>query len=76
MFYDKNKPVDDQRNFSESGNTTSSPMKGTKSREPEILYNWKQPIRQFKSYTLTVLPNKKGFKATKKLTRTYFSHFY
>ena len=61
---DKNCPIHDQLNFSDSETTSNSSKKGKKrtkkqyKHKPVHLYNWNQPFRQIDSFILTVIKRK------------------
>ena len=68
MNDDKNKPLNDQKQSSESESTKVSSVNGKRRiknsylRKPVQHYNWNQPIWHIESYTLTVIQHKKRFK--------------
>ena len=61
---DKNCPIHDQLNFSDSETTSNSSKRGKRrikkqyKHKPVHLYNWNQPIKHIDSYILTVIKRK------------------
>ena len=61
----KTHQIDDQLYFTDSETTSQASIKGERRiknhylNKPIPLYNWNQPIRHIKNYTLTVIQHKK-----------------
>ena len=76
----KNHQIDDKLYFTGSETTSQASVKGKGkikncyTNKPILLYNWNQPIRHIKNYTLTVIQQKKQFEMKINLKSEYY-HF-